>query len=193
MNDYISVGIAKVIYINADTIEDYELFDLFEKEFNFDLYDIYKIENYFVLSLKKKILEDNIIDLLEEIKELSDPRLREGYTDTQNILRGKSYTEMIKLGKEKSLSNFKIYKDGIHRNDTAYLLRKNITSFSEFISIEEYDKIYFLGYKTIFNIFRTAIADSINNVLSSSICLALVTTNEEEIYYGQIYFYWYCY
>ena len=83
MNDYISVGIAKVIYINADTIEDYELFDLFEKEFNFDLYDIYKIENYFVLSLKKKILENNIIDLLEEIKELSDPRLREGYTDTQ--------------------------------------------------------------------------------------------------------------
>ena len=51
-------------------------------------------------------------------------------------------------------------------------------------SIEEYDKIYFLGYKTIFNIFRTAIADSINNVLASSICLALVTTNEEEIYYG---------
>ena len=97
MGLYLSLGIANKIFINKKDIPKGDLENQFDKNFKLDLYDIEEDESRIILTLKRKMLEKNAVDLLEEIKQKARSGSESYYDRSKESLKDKKYKEIMEV------------------------------------------------------------------------------------------------
>lgn len=174
MGQYLTVGVATKIFIEKGGEEKENLRDEFNKNFNLKLYDIYEEENYFILTLKKEMLEKNISKLIGEMKQKARQTGEEDYNNIERELNKKKYDEILEIAKEKKLYRFQFFEGSKFTNDVGYILKESRIAFCDIIGIEMDGKVFFECYYDIFYFLRNSIIESLKNELKDAIVVTLI-------------------
>jgi hypothetical protein len=174
MGLYLSLGIANKIFINKKDIPKGDLENQFDKNFKLDLYDIEEDESRIILTLKRKMLEKNAVDLLEEIKQKARSGSESYYDRSKESLKDKKYKEIMEVANRGYAYNFQYMEGYVANNRVSYLFKRGVDAYCDLISIERDGKTIFECYYDIFSLFRNSVIDSLQNELKYALVVTLI-------------------
>ncbi len=173
MGQYLTIGIATKIYLRKNHLKKENLENSFTKNFKISIYDVSEYEDYFVLTLKEDVLEHNIIELLNEMKQKASHSQQEKYIKAEEQLKGKKYKELIEIADEKSVYKFQLVEGARYIcNDISYILEEG-DAFCDIIGIESDGKVFFECYSNIFTFIRNSIIESLKNELKYALVITI--------------------
>lgn len=174
MGTYLSVAVATTIYIrknsSSETIDSIK--DNLDQNFDLSNYSIKSSEKYFVLDLKSKIFEEEILNLMQEIVNTLPENLKSYTNEDIEEIKGKKISEILKLAEEHPLG-FQYLEGSIVCNDISYLL-KGHSGFADVIDLINDGKILMECYSDMFYFLRTNLVKALRTKLRKSIVITII-------------------
>ena len=176
MGQYLSVGIAKSIYIEKKDISEKDLIQKLEEKFK--IYNFDDNEKYYILTLKEEIFEKNITNLLAEFKSYVHVHEKKYYDEAIEQIQNKTFEEINQL-----IMNHEIYKlqylEGCRvSNDISYVFSEDSkeypNAFCDIITIEDDGKAFFECYGCIFTFLRNILIKQISNPLKNALVITII-------------------
>lgn len=173
MGQYLSIGIAKTIYIRKNYKDEDEsiLKDLFPKNFRLDFYDVVHEKDYIGLVLKDEILEKNVVKLLEEVKHLASKDQEEDFDKAIKTLQGKTAKEMVKIAEDHELYAFHYLPITYGNSYIKYMTNYNYHITCSQFSMVLDGKIIIECYSDVFSVLRNALVESLDNELKYTLII----------------------
>lgn len=174
MGTYLSLGLAKTIYITKKSTEEKidNMLEILDKDFDLSFYNIMQSEKYFVLDLKHEIFEKEVANLMKEIGNTMTGYIKEFNCKAINEIEGKNHDEIMEIAKDKILG-FQYMKGYFICNDISYLLGDH-TGFADVIDFINDGKIIMECYSELFYCFRTNIVNALKSKLKKSVVITII-------------------
>lgn len=178
MGQYLSVGIAKSIYIQKEDISKKDLIQKLERIFEIQIYNLNESEHYYILTLKENVFEKNITDLLTEFKTNVHVNKKEDYDEAIKQVQNKKYKEINQMIMDRKIYKLQYLEGCWLNNDISYIFNENnkeyVKAFCDIITIEEEGKVFFECYNYIFTFLRNMIIKNLTNPLKNALVITII-------------------